>query len=80
MHIDGGYGSEDNDKKLEQLEVTQVTRGGQRQRKRNREKSGKLVNHLMYTLQNALIKSRYLCQPNSAIKLGLKQKSAWFAC
>lgn len=25
MHTDGGYGSEDNDKKLEQLEVTQVT-------------------------------------------------------
>ena len=25
LHTDGGYGSEDNDKKLEQLEVTQVT-------------------------------------------------------
>ncbi len=25
MHTDGGYGSKDNDKKFEQLEITQVT-------------------------------------------------------
>ena len=26
MHTDGGYGSEDNDKKLEELEITQITK------------------------------------------------------